>query len=217
MGERLEFLNDDIQGFYTPCRVSNRLPRLKRSNLKDGDYPELKGNGVKAANTRALLPFLCDLQTRATARTDTPKNRQMLQVVQSLQHAYDVMYAIGPILTRAAWLDLQAALTTFAQSYQLLSVMSWDEGKLRWSCTPKLHYVGATWQIRPSSSTLCTHRGIPQSRWSGYCVKYMSTPSRVLSMPPFRGLPWISTVPPCSCVGSDKRHWTTFTPPLAHL
>ena len=139
--ERLDFLNDDIVGFYHTCRVTNRLPKLKRSNLKEGDFPELKGNGVKAANTRALLPYVCDLQARATARNDTPKNQQMLLVAQSLQHAYDLMYSGGPILSDAAWEDLCSTLTTFGQSYQLLSVMAFDDGKMRWHTTPKLHYV----------------------------------------------------------------------------
>eukprot|EP00974_Lingulodinium_polyedra_P064789 6260889-Lingulodinium_polyedra.AAC.1 len=65
----------------------------------------------------------------------------MLLVAQSLQHAYDVMYSSGPILTDAAWEDLRATLTTFGQSYQLLSVMAFDDNKMRWSTTPKLHYV----------------------------------------------------------------------------
>ena len=51
--ERLAALNREIREFYTRRRVSNRLPKIKRTNLKEGDYPELKGNGVKSSCTRA--------------------------------------------------------------------------------------------------------------------------------------------------------------------
>ena len=68
MDARLEALNTEIKEFYNSRRVTNRLPNIKRSNLKDGDFPELKGNGVKAANTRALLPYVCGLQSRAANR-----------------------------------------------------------------------------------------------------------------------------------------------------
>ena len=62
-GDRLDFLNDDIRGFYTTRAVQNRLPRLKLSNaIEGGGYPELKGRAVKAANTRALVPYAVDLQ-----------------------------------------------------------------------------------------------------------------------------------------------------------
>ena len=32
-------------------------------------------------------------------------------------------------------------MTTFGQSYQLLSVMAFDDRKMRWNTIPKLHYV----------------------------------------------------------------------------
>ena len=121
--------------------MSNRLPKIKRTNLKEGDYPELKGNGVKAANTRALLPYVCELQGRANYRCPSRENRQMLLLVNALQHAYDLMYDSGPVLAKHTWTDLAATLTTVGQSYQLLSVLAFDAGQLRWNNTPKLHYV----------------------------------------------------------------------------
>ena len=139
--DRLAALNMEVKEFYTRRRVSNRLPKIKRTNLKDGDYPELKGNGVKAANTRALLPYACELQGRANYRCPSRKNRQMLLLVNALQHAYDLMYDSGPVLAKHTWTDLAATLTTVGQSYQLLSVIAFDAGKLRWNNTPKLHYV----------------------------------------------------------------------------
>eukprot|EP00969_Alexandrium_andersonii_P289114 12778551-Alexandrium_andersonii.AAC.1 len=85
MGERLRFLNEDINAFYRACRVSNRLPTLKQSNIKAEAFPELRGNGVKAANTRALLPYVCELQKRAVEQSPTQKNKHMLKVAEALQ------------------------------------------------------------------------------------------------------------------------------------
>ena len=61
--ERLDFMNDDIRAFYSAQRVNNRLPTLKASNLKKSDnFPVLHGNGIKAANTKALVPYILDVQ-----------------------------------------------------------------------------------------------------------------------------------------------------------
>ena len=53
------------------------------------------------------------------------------------------MYASGPVLAKDTWADLAATLTTVGQCYQLLSVLAFDEGKMRWNTVPKLHYVAA--------------------------------------------------------------------------
>ena len=76
--ERIDFMNNDIQAFYSHAGVQNRLPVLHKSNLKD-TFPELKGNGVKAANTRALVPFVLDLQYRATQLNYSPKKQAHAQ------------------------------------------------------------------------------------------------------------------------------------------
>ena len=63
---RLDFLNDDIKACSKARAVAHRLPMLKLSNLKrDGDFPDLHGQAIKAANTRAVVPYACELQARA--------------------------------------------------------------------------------------------------------------------------------------------------------
>ena len=139
--DRLAFLQQDINAFYRHCNVDNRLPPLKESNIKADAFPELRGNGVKAANTRALLPYVCDLQKRATQQNPTPKNKHMLKVVDLLQTAYDIMYNGGPVLGDNACQALQRTLLRFGENYQLLAVLAHEEGKTRWKTVPKLHYV----------------------------------------------------------------------------
>ena len=69
--ERLGFLNADIAAYYQANNVSNRLPALSLGNIKVDMFPELKGNGVKAANTRSILPYIAELQARAVAINPT--------------------------------------------------------------------------------------------------------------------------------------------------
>lgn len=101
-GERIEFLSSDMRAFYTQHQVANRMPALKLSNLKAGDYPELKGNAVKAANTRALAPYALEVQRRATEMSGTVYNRHMLKVAESLQAVYDLLYNSDFFWTRPA-------------------------------------------------------------------------------------------------------------------
>ena len=62
--ERLAFLNDDVRAFYNANHVNNRLPPFREENIKGGEWPELNGRNVKAANTRAFVPYLVALQEK---------------------------------------------------------------------------------------------------------------------------------------------------------
>ena len=94
--ERLTSLNDEIRAWYSIAGIENRLPRLKQTNIwVDGEFPEMQGNAVKAANTRSLAPFVLDLQQRAVDIAPTDVNKHMLKVVESLHAAYEVMYGAG--------------------------------------------------------------------------------------------------------------------------
>ena len=141
MAERLAFLNDGVQGYYDHNRIDSRLPRLKESNIKDSDWPELKGNDVKAANTKAFVPYIVALQHRAVEQQRTQKNVHMLKVAQSLQACYDIMYAGSYFLDKASLKELQAHLSRFARHYQWLAVDAMHKGQTRWNIVPKFHFV----------------------------------------------------------------------------
>ena len=143
MEDRLAFLNADISAFYTHARVQNRLPRLNESNIKAEDFPELKGNAIKAANTKGVVPYVLALQRRAVALHRSPRNVHMLKAAESLQACYDVLYGSGHFLDEGASASLNRHLTRLGQNYQLLALMAFREGKMRWKTVPKLHYVCA--------------------------------------------------------------------------
>ena len=96
--DRLDFLNDDIRGFYSADRVEHRMPRLKLANLYKEGFPELHGQAVKAANTRALVPYVKNLQPRAVAFDGSLSNKHALKVVDSLDESYRIMYSAGYFL-----------------------------------------------------------------------------------------------------------------------
>ena len=55
---RMDVLNAELQAWYSLRGNVSRLPFLQPQNLKEANsFPELRGNGAKAANTSAILPF----------------------------------------------------------------------------------------------------------------------------------------------------------------
>ena len=48
-------MSEDMTAYYNHHGIDSKLPRLKASNIKDSDWPELKGNDAKAANTKAFI------------------------------------------------------------------------------------------------------------------------------------------------------------------
>ena len=93
MDERLDFLNSDVRAFYSMNDVQNRLPSFKEDNIKGGDWPELRGNNGKAANTRAFVPYCLALQKRAVELVPSTKNKHMLKVVEALHTIFDIVYS----------------------------------------------------------------------------------------------------------------------------
>ena len=77
---------------------------------------------------------------RATKQNPTPKNKHTLNVVNSLQTAYDIMYNGGPVLGDNACQALQRTLLLFGENCHLLAVLAHEEGKTRWNIVPKLHH-----------------------------------------------------------------------------
>ena len=100
--DRLEFLNDDIGAYYAVNHIQNRLPPFKVENIKDGPFPILKGNNVKAANTRSLVPYILSFSERAIAMNNSELNRHMLKVIASVHGIIQVVYTAGVFLTPGA-------------------------------------------------------------------------------------------------------------------
>ena len=163
---RLDFLNQDIKAYYRQQRVQNRLPVLKVSNIKSGEWPELKGNNTKAANTKALVPYILELQKRAVQLAPTQKNRHMLKVAESLMGAYNIFVGANTFLSADEAAALEKHLQKLGHHYQWLGVHAFqDEHLPRWKTVPKCHYVVGhlAWQAK-----------LINPRWvQGYCSESM--------------------------------------------
>ena len=140
--ERLDFLNADIVAFYQERHVADRVPRLHLSNIKD-DFPELKGNGIKAANTRGLVPYVTGLQQRATTLNPDRKSRHMRKVVESLQECMNIWYGNSYFLGASELDALKRHLTKVGQHYQVLQSSSMAAEETMWKPVVKMHYVVA--------------------------------------------------------------------------
>jgi len=142
--QRLEFFNNDVKAYYSHRGASSRLPPLRQSNLSgESGYPELHGPLVKAANTRHLVPFLLDMQERATRASPTHRNRHMLKVAQSLNKLYELFYGAGHFLSEDEKNLVYKHCNRLGQHYQLLAVQAVKDKEKLWKQQPKLHYVVA--------------------------------------------------------------------------
>lgn len=143
MEQRLAFLNEDVRAFYNANHVHNRLPPFREENIKDGPWPELKGRNVKAANTRAFVPYVVALQERATTMADTPKNRHMLRVVRAVAGIVSVVYDGGCFLKPSELAVLSGHIARLARHYQKLSTDAFTAGRTLWKQTMKFHFMVA--------------------------------------------------------------------------
>jgi hypothetical protein len=121
-----------------------RLPDLRVSNIIDDDrratsYACLRGQVVKAATTRAVVPFVRDL---AVALDDgSPTRRHRRKACEWLVRIYEVMDNASRFLTQAEKDDLSYSIQRFLDHYMWLSCHSIRVGVLAWHYTPKHHYL----------------------------------------------------------------------------
>ena len=102
---------------------------------------ELSGRVVKAANTRSLVPYVVELARRALAADPTnARLKHMYKVVESLNAAYELMYAAGYFLSDTQAATLASHLTRMGLHFQRVA-MGAEEGA--WRMRPKLHYAVA--------------------------------------------------------------------------
>ena len=142
--ERLDFLNEDIKASYAMQGVTNKLPRLKLSNLhREGDFPDLHGQAVKAANTRAAVPYCKALQARSVAMDATPIEKHMFKVIESIDACYKLFYGASEWLTEAELDSVRRHCKRIGNNWQMLSLITAEALERSWPCKPKLHYTVA--------------------------------------------------------------------------
>ncbi len=121
--------------------VSYRLPKLKLSSLtREGDFPELHGHAVKAANTRAAVPYCLELQRRAVALDPDPLEKHMFKVIESSDALYTLVYKAGFWHSDGELDAFSKHCRRTGNSWQMLAFLTARMMQRSWPMRPKLHY-----------------------------------------------------------------------------
>ena len=134
-------MNSDVAAYYSAQHVNDRLPPFRLENIKEGEWPVLKGQNVKAANTRAFVPYVKALQNRAVSMLRSPKNRHMLKIITGLSGIIDILYGADTFLTSEQLAMLGTHIDLLARHYQKLSTDAFEAGQTLWHTVPKFHFV----------------------------------------------------------------------------
>ena len=97
----MDIINERLMQFYRDNHTAHRLPSLRLTNIIDKatEFPQLRGKVVKAASTRAIVPFLSHFAGQLDCTTTFGKHR--LKMVRWLERIYEVMYESPMFLTSA--------------------------------------------------------------------------------------------------------------------
>ena len=137
---RLEELNKAMKEFHETCAVSSRMPALRLTNLtnsQDG-FADLQGQIVKAANTRALLPFTKELADKYFDNGSV-YHRSIVKVCSAATTMVDLLYSVGTFLDEQQLVDLRQLVNLFGKHYMLCQKLSSECGEFCWHLTPKTH------------------------------------------------------------------------------
>ena len=151
---RLDSINTKLSNWYEERPGSHRLPTLKLSNLQQTSrWSQLHGRAVKAANTRAAVPFVAELAAEFYS-PDDEYGRLSIRCARMLARFYEAVYAAGAVLTDAQLEEVRRIVRIFGASFQQLRNLSQTMAFLGWNITPKTHYF----MHLPSSCALVNAR-----------------------------------------------------------
>ena len=138
----LERINHDLVDFYrthgTPERIGDITLKTLGIDSSSDNFPCLGGPGVKAANTKALIPFIVNL-CRRTLDGSKYKARRLL-MAESLESYYVVIRTAGVFLTDAEQQQLNQAVYNHLVNYSYLALKCMNQGVVRYNVVVKHHY-----------------------------------------------------------------------------
>ena len=140
MEERLAELNRRLVAFYDLRPNYHRMPEIRQSNLLLDGWHQLHGQTVKAASTRALVPWLVEM-AETFHDTDSPYDRLVQRVFRALESFYRFLYVAGVFLYIGERAELHRVLLLLGASWQQLRELARERGLMAWRITPKVHMV----------------------------------------------------------------------------
>lgn len=137
-------INVKLMDFYRTNKVGSRLPNLNMKNIIGSEgrgtrFPQLTGKIVKAASTRALVPFLVELARQCDH--GLPFQRHRRKMIEWLDCVYKIMYEGEMFLTEDESDQLSHAVLRFSLHYTWLVNCCTANGNLYFNVVPKHHYL----------------------------------------------------------------------------
>ena len=136
----LAWLNTEIAKDYKRTGEQNRLPTLTRTCIRASttDFPCLSNPGIKAANTRAILPFVTRLCIRLDDGSELRHKRRLC--IEHLNCFYEIIYSASEFLSEAESEQVQHHVFQHLKYIAQLAQDAASKEKLFWGVVPKHHY-----------------------------------------------------------------------------
>jgi hypothetical protein len=141
MDTNMEALNVKLATWYRSTRESSTMPPIHVSKVMDGSrsWPMLHGRAIKAANTKALVPFLVLLCEESDDGGDPVKIHRK-KAAQHLQQFYKIVYSHGEFLPADQSTAMRNHIFKFCHHYVWLHKEALARNVMLWGVVPKFHY-----------------------------------------------------------------------------
>ena len=136
---RLNKLNAMMKEHQSQHNTEHRMPSLRLQDLRANGWGCLSGRVVKAANTRAMLPFLESLARDFFAGHGS-YNSSMRKVFASLVEIQKIFYSSGHFIPDAKQDELAQHFARCERHWQNLRHLSSLARENLFQITPKVHY-----------------------------------------------------------------------------
>ena len=138
--DRLDEINRQMREFQTTHGTAHRMPDIRMQDIRDGDWAMLHGTLVKAANTKALMPFMKHLADKY-CNGHGALNSSIRKVFASICDVEHILYSANIFLKPDEHARLKDAFNRMGRHWQHLRHLSEEAGLNRWQITPKVHYA----------------------------------------------------------------------------
>lgn len=135
---RLDVVNQKLREFYRQNPGVHRLPKLKLQSLVGSDgWAQMAGPAIKAAQTRACVPFLSELANEYY--TDATMHGRNIRKLFTLLKEFYVILDTTMFLNDNELGRLAEVVDDFGIALQALNHQASLANELRWKVQPKCH------------------------------------------------------------------------------
>ena len=151
---RLETVNAHLSEHYSVFGVRCQAPPFKVANLTDDTgYSCLAGPGIKAANTRELVPFLVEMADLYNGSASL-HDQALRKLLKALSRILEIIWEGNIFLSQSDLRQLAKQTIVFADHFMLLADLARINHTLDFKVSPKVHQM----QHIPSQATFMNPR-----------------------------------------------------------